>query len=54
MLWSMERAETNPTAAEAIAGRCPRFPGPRSAAMIEELGRYVIADLQPFVVDVER
>ncbi|MCX6886047.1 MAG: aminotransferase class III-fold pyridoxal phosphate-dependent enzyme [Verrucomicrobia bacterium] len=50
----MERAETNPTAAEAIAGRCPRFPGPRSAAMIEELGRYVIADLQPFVVDVER
>ena len=29
------------------------FPGPKSAAMIEELGRYVIADLYPFVVDLE-
>jgi L-lysine 6-transaminase len=30
------------------------FPGPKSAAMIEELCRYVIADLYPFVVDLER
>ena len=28
------------------------FPGPVSAAMMEELGRYVIADLYPFVVDL--
>lgn len=30
------------------------FPGPFSAAMIEELSRYVIADVQPFVVDLAR
>jgi L-lysine 6-transaminase len=30
------------------------FPGPISAAMIEELSRYVIADVQPFVVDLAR
>ncbi len=30
------------------------FPGPKSAAMIQELGRYVIADLYPFVVDLDR
>lgn len=30
------------------------FPGPVSAALIEELGRYVIADVKPFVVDLER
>lgn len=30
----------------------PRFPGPASAAMIEELGRYVIVDVKPFVVDL--
>jgi L-lysine 6-transaminase len=30
------------------------FPGPVSAAMIEELSRYVIADVQPFVVDLAR
>jgi L-lysine 6-transaminase len=30
------------------------FPGPRSAAMIEELRRYVIADPYPFCVDLER
>ncbi|NLC57750.1 MAG: hypothetical protein GX774_13000, partial [Armatimonadetes bacterium] len=30
------------------------FPGPASAALIEELGRYVIADVKPFVVDLER
>jgi L-lysine 6-transaminase len=30
------------------------FPGPKSAAMIEELRRYVIADPYPFCVDIER
>lgn len=30
------------------------LPGPVSAALIEELGRYVIADVQPFVVDIAR
>lgn len=34
------------------AGRA--FPGPASAALIEELGRYVIADVKPFVVDLAR
>ncbi|PTY05926.1 aminotransferase class III [Opitutaceae bacterium EW11] len=32
----------------------PGFPGPKSAAMIEELRRYVIADPYPFVVDIEK
>ena len=32
----------------------PLFPGPRSAAMIEELRRYVIADPYPFCIDLER
>jgi len=31
-----------------------QFPGPVSAAMIEELNRYVIVDVHPFVVDLER
>ncbi|HKI68275.1 MAG TPA: aminotransferase class III-fold pyridoxal phosphate-dependent enzyme, partial [Verrucomicrobiae bacterium] len=31
-----------------------KFPGPSSTAMIEELSRYVIADVLPFVVDLER
>lgn len=30
------------------------FPGPVSAAMIEELNRYVIADVYPFVIDLAR
>ena len=30
------------------------FPGPISAAMIEELSRYVIADVYPFAVDLAR
>lgn len=30
----------------------PRFPGPHSQRLLHELGRYVIADPQPFVVDV--
>lgn len=32
----------------------PLFPGPKSAAMIEELRRYVIADPYPFCIDLER
>lgn len=32
----------------------PAFPGPRSAAMIAELRRYVIADPYPFCVDLPR
>lgn len=32
----------------------PRFPGPQSQRMLEELGRYVIATPYPFVVDIER
>ncbi len=32
----------------------PVFPGPRSAAMIEELRKYVIADPYPFCVDLAR
>lgn len=32
----------------------PRFPGPQSAAMIKELGRYVLADPYPFCVDLEK
>ena len=36
--------------------RAPRaaFPGPKSALMLEEMQKYVIADLFPFVVDLER
>jgi hypothetical protein len=30
------------------------IPGPRAAAMIKELARFVIADLQPVVVDLAR
>jgi L-lysine 6-transaminase len=32
----------------------PPVPGPRAAAMIAELARYVLADVQPVVVDLER
>lgn len=32
----------------------PLFPGPKSAAMIEELRHYVIADPYPFCIDLER
>lgn len=32
----------------------PRFPGPVSSAMLEELGRYVIATPHEFVVDLEK
>ena len=32
----------------------PRFPGPRSAQMIEELSRYVIAEPYPFALDLEK
>ena len=38
---------------QRIPDTAPAFPGPASAALIEELGRYVIADVQPFVVDLE-
>lgn len=31
-----------------------RYPGPISAQMLEELGRYVVATPQPFVLDLER
>jgi len=31
-----------------------RFPKPASAAMIEEMGRYVVAEVYPFVVDLDR
>src|SRR5512138_3481597 len=31
-----------------------RYPKPASAAMIEELGQYVVADVYPFVVDLDR
>ncbi|MFA6030421.1 MAG: aminotransferase class III-fold pyridoxal phosphate-dependent enzyme [Elusimicrobiota bacterium] len=30
------------------------FPGPRSRVLLEEFGRYVIADLWPFVLDLEK
>jgi L-lysine 6-transaminase len=50
----MEQPESHPLDPVVSAGLAARFPGPRSAAMIEELGRYVIADLQPFVLDIER
>ena len=30
------------------------IPGPQAAAMINELSRYVIADVQPVVVDLAR
>jgi L-lysine 6-transaminase len=30
----------------------PRYPGPASAALLDELGRYVKADPQPFVLDL--
>lgn len=30
------------------------FPGPKSAAALEEMQRYVIADLFPFVIDLEK
>ena len=32
----------------------PRYPGPISAAMLEELNRYVIATPYPFVLDLEK
>ena len=32
--------------------KAPAFPKPRSAAMLDELGRYVIAEPYPFVVDL--
>lgn len=31
----------------------PRYPGPRSAQMLDELGKYVIATPYPFVLDLE-
>ena len=31
-----------------------RIPGPKAAAMMEELSHYVLADLQPLVVDLAR
>ena len=31
----------------------PRYPGPKSAQMLQELGRYVIATPYPFVLDLE-
>lgn len=32
----------------------PRYPSPRSAALIEELRRYVVMDPQPFALDLEQ
>lgn len=32
----------------------PAYPGPRSEQMLKELGRYVIAEPRPFVLDLER
>src|SRR5690348_1493897 len=32
----------------------PRYPGPTSAGMLDELGHYVIATPYPFVVDLEK
>ncbi|MDX1935225.1 MAG: aminotransferase class III-fold pyridoxal phosphate-dependent enzyme [Capsulimonadales bacterium] len=43
---------TAPNADDAPSA--PRYPGPISASMLEELGRYVIATPYPFVVDLER
>lgn len=37
----------------AAVPKTSAFPGPKSQAMIRELGSYVIADLYPFVVDIE-
>ncbi len=37
-----------------LDGNAPAFPGPIGAAMIQELSRYVIADLYPFVIDLDR
>jgi L-lysine 6-transaminase len=33
--------------------KAPRYPGPRSAALLAELGQYVIAEPYPFVLDLE-
>jgi L-lysine 6-transaminase len=38
----------------SLSGKPRKFPGPASAAMIDELSRYVIADVHPFVVDLAR
>ena len=32
----------------------PRYPGPVSSAMLDELGKYVIATPYPFVLDLAR
>ena len=39
---------------DADAPNDPRYPGPVSAAMLDELSRYVIATPYPFVVDLEK
>ncbi len=43
---------TTTTSAPRKPARVDAWPGPLSAAMIEELNRYVIADLYPFVIDL--
>lgn len=43
----------NPNPEDALL-RQPRYPGPISSEMLEELGRYVIATPYPFVVDLEK
>jgi len=53
MFETMESPDSSPLIANQAGGQRSRFPGPRSAAMIQELGRYVIADLHPFVVDID-
>jgi L-lysine 6-transaminase len=50
---SAEQPDEPLSPSTAVPGRA-RFPGPASAAMLAELGRYVIADVFPFVVDLER
>lgn len=35
-----------------LAPAQPRYPGPRSKAMLDEMGRYVVANNQPFAIDL--
>jgi L-lysine 6-transaminase len=50
-----DQAGLTPIAAQHSAPKTRlAFPGPVSEQMIQELGRYVIADLYPFVIDLQK
>lgn len=48
-----QNSDRNHRQAEPIPAQ-PRFPGSVSASLIKELSDYVIADVYPFVIDLER